>query len=266
MPGTYIYTYNGLDIGKGTSYKVESVEGLLSLPEMRTHDVERQDNDGDWSGDDLLGPRIVRISLWVLGTPGSATETLLRNLRAAYKRIRGPVEHEALPWFSFQRPSTPAYHINARVRRYAFPSNYDLAHGLGRGAIELYAPDPLIYEATLSSTVINAGQTVTINNTGTAPVYPILEYDGPGGTGGTDLKFVNTTTGQTIDLQNYTIADPTIINNRKQTVVNDVGTTGDFMLSFDSEFWPLMPGNNSIQHQGPSGTVTVKFYPGHESL
>ncbi len=263
MPGEYIYTYNSLDIGHGTAYKVESVEGLLALPEMRVHDQERQDADGDWPGDDLLGPRVVRISLWVSGTPGTATETLLRALRTAYKRIQS--SEATYPPFTFQRPGGGPWHINARVRRYAFPSNYDLAHGLGKGAIELYAPDPLIYEATLLSTVVNAGSTVTINNTGSAPVFPILEYEGPGG-GGSDLIFRNITTGQDINLQNYFVADPIIVDNRKKTVVNDVGVTADYMLSFDSDFWPLLPGNNSIQHVGPSGTVTVKFYPGHESL
>lgn len=238
-------------MGTGTLYVVESMQGLDDMPELRTDDTDRNDDHGTIPGLDLLPARTVVGEV-------SLTDTSHANIMARYRllaKAMAPSRIE-LP-FVFQRPGEVKKQIFARPRRRSFPSNYEAAHGLAKGTMQWYAPDPRIYAWAESSQVITiaAGQTTAsavINNLGdfrTAPRFTIA------GAGTNPRIAVSAQTpdrdgthynGRTTSVDHPMGAGDTFaISSRLKTITLN-GAQGYSKKRTDSQWFELMPGNSTI--------------------
>lgn len=67
-------------IGPGTSYSIIDQAGLFDLPDLRTTDSNRGDDDGVYSSTEYMNGRTVRLTIGVKGTSESNLTTLLDAL------------------------------------------------------------------------------------------------------------------------------------------------------------------------------------------
>lgn len=105
------------------------------------------------------------------------------------------------------------------------------------------------------------GGSVTLNNAGSEQAWPIITLTGPL----TTPVVTNTTTGKYLQLS-YTIAtgDQVIIDMYAQTItLSGASLIGTKTLA--SDWWGLVPGNNTISltttSSGDTGSMTVAFNP-----
>lgn len=156
----YQYEFNGLLMGSGTPLVVESIEGLWSMPELRTADIERNDYHGDIPGEDLLGPRSIEIELHATADSQIEMEAALLNAARTFQPRLQEVH------FVWKRPGQVRKFVNCRPRKRQFPTSYEMAHGLSKGSLLLHASDPVIYAlAEKNASIFLSGPTTNADGT-----------------------------------------------------------------------------------------------------
>jgi hypothetical protein len=147
--------WRDLILGPGGQYHVTSIAGIDDLPEIRTEDVARAGQAGDYSGPDLASSRTVQLGLTLLADTPDGLRDLTLALRAATHPQAAPeplmlLDQDTLVW--------------AKLRRRALP--YDAEHlwRSGTAALEWYCADPHLYsleEHTAATTAFSpaAGRT-----------------------------------------------------------------------------------------------------------
>ena len=232
----YGFSYGGVTCGPGTEYRINSIDGLRSMPELRTSDYARLKHHGAYSGVDVLEGRVVTIALTVIGTSQADLDASLTAIEGATV----PLLTGASP-LSFQLPGEVAKRLNARARKRAVSivPTYNL--NWAQMTLEFFCPDPRIYSDALhtgSGTVTNAG------NFETRPVITV--------TGATTLSNANDN-GNSIVVAGSTVGgvpNPCIIDLENRTVVDGGGANRFDVIQPATTWFAMVPGSNAISGGG----------------
>ncbi|MDQ0825427.1 hypothetical protein QFZ60_001600 [Arthrobacter sp. B2I5] len=263
-----IVSVNGYTINDPNSvnscYLDEPIDGL-GMPPVRTSSGNYSGRDGGYIGAQFFGMRLVTLTGYFFGTP-AALETARRNLAAAVTNASFPV--------NITTNAGSQYVLYCSLDSLDMP----IIRSLNRAPfkLSLIAPDPIIYDnsasGAMSVTVQPArgggltwpltwklnwaagSQPTTVNNTGNVTIYPTITL--------TDIMtnptITNQTTGQFFTLSGLTTAagDVLKIDMKNRTVLLNGGSVLPYVTS-TSSWWPLLPGNNSINLTTNSGTDTT---------
>lgn len=261
-----------LDLNDGADFKLLRIHDA-GIPALRHDTVKTPSRDGATYVRTILEERFLIIELAVMGSSDADRHTQRRALITALnpKTGVGTLKYT---------PAGTLYAIDCLVERGVGFRNYrgpqkELA------TISFRCPDPTWYDPTINSdTIDNSGSGVSVplvfaspglsfadgvgttvfNNAGDVDSYPDIVLVGPC----TDPIFTNTTTGKKLQFVGLTVASGhgLAIDCAARTAVTTTGiplvsTNVISTLSSDSEFWPLVPGNNSVTFAIASGDVTA---------
>lgn len=252
-------TFGGVLLGGPSPIVLQEITGLLDAPEVRGTDKALLQRNGLATTADYLGGRIVHLSFVVLDGPANVADALA-----------GLQPGGGLKPFRFAFPGVcgGAGRLMAKVRKRDVTMDAAYVYGGTRVAVELFAPDPLLYAdsdstATILPTVPRGsakvfpfrfpfgfmrsgaiGMTpptpITVDgSTATWPVYTIL---GPV----SSPSLINRSTGERITVQ---IDVPprevlTIDTRTRAVLLNGASRYGN--LTVDSSWFPLRPGVNDL--------------------
>ena len=138
--------WGDLTFGPGSPYAVTGIEGLDDLPAIRSEDVDRPGQHGDYTGPDYTEARTVQLKL---GLRGESPDDL-RALSIALRNATQPQKQPAPLQFLDQNVL-----VWAKVRKRAIPYDAEYLWRIGDAALELYCADPYLYgleEKTASTT------------------------------------------------------------------------------------------------------------------
>lgn len=265
----YQYEINGLKIGHGTQYQVEKVEGLFSLPDLIISDTQREGSDGEYSSnDETLQGRTIDMDINMLGERDECDD-LYEVLQDATSDIQNPFD------FLIKRPGRSERRLRCKIRRRAFTSDYDFATGMAKGAIQLKAMDPRIYESVVhqagptplynisggrsyprtyprayTSAIITG--TLPMPNDGTYPAPAFIRINGPV----TNPTIEHLELGRTLVLTTVLAAGEFIdIDLDNKTVLLN-GTTNRRSTLTTAGWFLLVPGQNTLRYTGTAGAGT----------
>lgn len=128
--------WGGLTFGPGTPYMVTAVEGVDDLPDIRSEDMDRPGQHGDYSGPDFTGARVVQLKLGLRGSSPDDLRDLTLALRNATQPQKQPqplqfLDQDILVW--------------GKVRKRSLPYDVEYLWSIGDAALELVCPDPYLY-------------------------------------------------------------------------------------------------------------------------
>ena len=289
----YQYSYNGLTMGLNTPYQFAQIDGL-DLPGIRTGDVTRPREHGEFIGIDLYGGRDITFTGDVT-SDGTSLQSALTTLGTAT-----PVGLNVETPLWLQLPNLPTLGAMVRVRKRALPVDISWAGGLASAAIQWHATDPRLYAQAQSSSIglgtplggmtfpasfplSFGGGTVAgvlnLTNSGNVETRPVLTIAGPV----TTPTIKNTTTGWSLTFTNsgsggYTVnaGDTLVIDLDTHSVQYFVGGTGTGANRrswvVGGSVWPstisgisaMAPGNNSFSFTSQdasavAGTMNVQW-------
>src|SRR5690606_17560898 len=155
--------WGNLTFGPGTPYTVTAVEGLDDLPSIRSEDVDRPGEHGEYTGPDFTGARVVQVKLGLRGQSPNDLRALSIALQAATQPQRQPAP---LAFLDQDRL------LMAKVRKRNIPYDAEYLWRLGDAALEFYCADPYLYgleQKTVSTTAYSpsAGRTYPLVYSGT---------------------------------------------------------------------------------------------------
>jgi hypothetical protein len=134
--------YRGLVMGEPDSaISIVGVDGLLSLPDVRSSDLTLVQRNGLWPGTDYLNGRTVTMTLEVYGQNRDDFTGALNDLQAAL--MPG---YDESP-FRFRFPGAAAdqtAYVMARVRKRSAPLDLNFAYLTCNMAVELFSTSPYI--------------------------------------------------------------------------------------------------------------------------
>ncbi|MFF6904520.1 phage tail domain-containing protein [Streptomyces sp. NPDC012389] len=267
--------WGDLEFGPGGRYHVTSIEGIDDMPDIRSEDMERPGQHGDYTGPDYTGPRVIQIGLGLRADSPDELRDLTLALRAATQPQRQP---EALRLLD---QDTLVY---GKIRRRSIPYDAEYLWRTGSAALELYCADPYLYgleERAAATTAYSpaagrtyplvysgggrtygsAGQSgrIAAVNAGSSPAYPVLRIDGPVAnpsveqtTNGAGLTF-DATLGE---------GEYLLIDTRTRAVLY-MGTSPRRNWLRSGARWPtLAPGYNEFAYRGSA----LPGSPGQQSL
>ncbi|MFD8407173.1 hypothetical protein ACFV1G_21110 [Streptomyces anulatus] len=162
--------WGDLQFGPGSRYHVTAIEGLDDMPDIRSEDMERPGQHGDYTGPDYTGPRIVQLGLGLRGDTPDELRELTLALRAATQPQRAPAPMQLLD------QDTVLY---GKIRRRSIPYDAEYLWRTGTAALELYCADPYLYgleEHSASTTAYSpaAGRTYPLAYSGVAPATNLV--------------------------------------------------------------------------------------------
>jgi len=269
--------FNGLTLGNSTPYALYNVQGL-DLPAIRSGDVPRPREQGEWIGLDLMAGRLITIVGDMISN-GTSIESSAQNLGGAF--IPGGTTELPL-WF--QWANLPILAAMCRTRKNVTPIDLGFSvNALASMNLQLFATDPRLYAASQSSscgvgTALGGGVfpatfpysfthgsvagSIAANNAGNFETRPLLTLTGPL----TNPTVYNATTGWQLTLTNpnqvgFTVqsGDTVTIDTDTHAVLYYVGGAGTpapiraWIVAGST--WPstpngvagLAPGNNTVQ-------------------
>ncbi|MET9617121.1 hypothetical protein [Kitasatospora indigofera] len=158
--------YGGLLMGAPDSaISLVQVDGLLTLPEVRTSDLVLVQRDGLWAGDDYLNGRAVTLTVEVYGRDQTEFATALAGLQAAFRAGRAELPLRfRFPGLAGGRTAW----VRVRPRKRSAPLDLNFAYGVCNVAIELYATDPKIYA--------DSSRAVPVTTSLTPPTDPVSRF------------------------------------------------------------------------------------------
>lgn len=134
--------YRGLLMGAPDSpVSIVAVDGLLSLPEVRTSDLTLVQRHGLFPGDDYMNGRAVTLTLEVYGSTREEFSQALNAISAAF--VPGAAE-SALRFRFPGVASDQTALVMVRPRRRSAPLDLNFAMGVCNVVVELYATSPYI--------------------------------------------------------------------------------------------------------------------------
>jgi Phage tail protein len=295
------FQFNGLTFGVDTAYALIQADGL-DMPVVRTSDVSRPRDTGQFIGIDLLDGRDITLTLDM-----TTNGTSLQNATTAFATAFVPPatgQTESLLWMSF--PNLPLLVCSARVRKRAI--SIDLPWSVDTGfvkaaVVSLHCTDPRVYSGTTATTVnlptppggmtfpatfplaFGGGSTagvITCNNTGNIEMRPIITITGPV----TNPTVENATTGYSLTFSNpnqtsYTLnsGDQLVIDTDLHQVTyypsgSTSGSSRRNWLVYGSTWWDLPAGTTSTINfssddaslPSPVPTCQVEFAPAYISV
>jgi hypothetical protein len=264
--------WGDLLFGPGSQYAVTGVVGLDDLPDIRTDDIERPGQHGDYTGPDWTGPRTVQLKLGLRGESPDDLRALSLALRAATQPQAEPaplqfLDQDVLVW--------------AKVRKRSIPYDAEFLWSIGDAALELYCADPYLYGLTEKSastaayspssgrtyplvhprtygTAGTAGRIAAVN-AGASAAYPVLRIDGPVATPA--IEQVTTGGVLTLDATLQPGEFVTIDTRTRAVLFMDASPRRAWVRA--GSVWPqLQPGANELAFRGSA----LAGAPGQSSL
>ncbi|MBL1107347.1 phage tail family protein [Streptomyces sp. 5-8] len=264
--------WQGLTFGPGTPYAVTALDGLDDLPDIRSQDVERPGQHGDYSGPDWTGPRTITMKLGMHTDSPDALRDLSLALRAATQPQAQPaplqfLDQDMLVW--------------GKVRKRSIPYDAEYLWSIGDAAIEWYCADPYVYgldEKSASTTAYSpsAGRTypltyprsygsagtsgrLTAVNDGASAAFPVLRLDGPVA----QPSVEQVTTGSILTLDATLQAGEYLLIDTRSRAVLLMGSSPRRTWVRAGSMWPLLqPGINELAYRGSA----LPGAPGQTSL
>ena len=138
-------------------------------------------------------------------------------------------------------------------------SSVDLSDLLfaGQGSIEFVVPSG--DSESITETTVNGTNSVTVNNTGTKCVYPVITATiGTNVTNGS-INIRNNTTGDCVTLNGTFMAGDVFTIDCVKNLVKKGDTVDISMLNLESKFFNLKEGDNVIQCDNNSTKLVVKY-------
>lgn len=243
--------YDGLVMGEPDSaISIVGVDGLMTLPEVRSADLTLIQRDGLWAGDDYLNGRTVTLTLEVYGDSPEEFTAALSAVQTAFRPGRAE-----LP-LTFNFPGLAGNLtgvVNVRPRKRSGPLDLNFAYRVCNVVVELFATDPYIYGAaprvvnlTGSS---NPADLTTFTEYGGTPALPSIAF-----TGGTNPVITDPTTGEYFGV-NYTGDFTADSVAQKVTASGGADITG---LITAGSTWPEFTNGDHSLHLS-SGTAAITW-------
>ncbi|GEB50450.1 hypothetical protein [Streptomyces cacaoi] len=142
--------YDGLILNSPDSaIFIKEIEGLLSLPDIRSSDLELVQRDGLWPGDDFLGGREITLSLRVQSRYDDQFARVVNALQTAFAAGR-----EELP-FRFRLPGLcrgETAFVMCRPRKRDVTMTEAFARYATDVTVSLFATDPRLYSQEMRRT------------------------------------------------------------------------------------------------------------------
>jgi hypothetical protein len=271
------YSLNGLTFGAGTDVQIVQEEGLRSLPDIRSQDIDQPRNDGFFAGWNYFGERIVTLTLAVSVTKFADFETVVSNLTTAFQSVSDPNAQQVLQ-FMYPGWATPRQVIG-RVTRVGFPTNLNYSfHKIDALPVEFTCNDPLVYDSvlqTVSTGLPNPGAGLTfdvsfdatfgassggvmsLTNAGNTPAHAVFTIQGPC----VNPSLLLSNTGEWFGLNiTLTAADTLVVDMGNATVILN-GTASRFNAVRTGSTWFGLPsGASSIQVASQDAGVTSAVF------
>lgn len=212
MAGIFTASYNGLNLGVGTTLTFTELAGLNEMPAIRTADESRAGDHGFFQGVDLLGERVVRLGLYILGASLADYDAQCDSVEGAFA-----VQPAEQPLVYTLGDATQTRQVNCRPRKVVIPRDPQRVGRSGIATVELVATDPRKYAqatTTLTTGLAAVSGGMTFNAT-----FP-LSFGATGG-GGTTTA---TNSGNFQTPLMFTIAGPVV-----NPIIDNL-TTGQSLL------------------------------------
>ncbi|MFE7660572.1 phage tail family protein [Streptomyces celluloflavus] len=226
--------YAGLVMGEPDSaVSIVAVDGLVSLPDVRSSDLTLVQQHGLYPGDDYMNGRTVTLTLEVYGATDAEFAQELGRVFAAFT-VGGP---ESPLRFRFPGLAAGATaFVNARPRKRSGPVDLNFAHRVCNVVIELFATDPHIYADALTTLTLSSpwqGSTPKLRFTspGSVPAFPVITLDNA-----KDCVLTDEITGQFFGM-NPLAGGLTINSPAQRLTATDTGTLFNERISPGS-VWP----------------------------
>jgi len=260
--GSYVFG------GAGSVTQIDEVDGLESLPDLRTQDDNRGYNDGMFSGRDFLGGRNITITMKTFAGGGNNAQQNFRLLQAALVP-----QQNGTTVMNFQLATSDSLkRINARVRGRQTLIDPDYTFGYIRSQYTFFCPDPAYYDDTATTANLSPttalGRTynrtynltygggslnnaTAIVNNGDWTTYPVITISGPV----VNPTIGNVTTGQYMTVNaNITNTDSLVIDLYQKTITLN-GVSARNLLAGNSQWFGAPPGTTYFVFTG--GSVVI---------
>jgi hypothetical protein len=249
--------YNGLVMGAPDSaVSIVQVDGLLTLPDIRSADLTLVQRHGLYPGDDYMNGRTITLTLEVYGSTREEFTQALNAVQAAF------LPCAAEKTFRFRFPGVAddqTAFAMARPRRRSAPINLDFANMVCNVVVELFATSPYIFGDTVRTyTVTNDGVKRDFTVAGNSPALPVILLENF-----TDPVLTDEVTGQFFGLD-YALPTCTI-DSELQTAVFGTDHSPGFNV-IPGSTWPeygfgehrLSLTSSPFSGSGPT-TATISF-------
>ena len=244
----YQYAFNSFTFGAGTNYGIELVDGLTSLPPLRTQDDNRGYIDGSYSGRDFYDARTVTMDFVIVGDSSHSAHyyyTIFQQ-NLAPQQLGYP---SSLGLFQFKITAASGLdYMYGRVRALTAEMDPDFAYGKIVGTVTFFFPDPRYYDYP-NTTV--SGSSVSIANAGWATTCPVITISSAA------VSF-NITDGTTTMYFGGVTAGATIVIDTLQRTITQNGTANRSL--FVSGFtWLSVPAATTSTWTISTGTMSVVY-------
>ena len=268
----YQVAFGSVIMGDKTPYSIQSIDGLESMPTIRSQDDDRGYLDGGFSGNDFLSARDITINLIVLAGNGNSAKKNANLLKTAlqYQQVGvTPLQFQLSPDDNLQ-----VVYGRVRGRQISIDTNFSL--GFIVAQFKIHCPDPRVYDFAQQSLLltpslpigrtyprtyprvygISAGSnTGVVVNNGNVTTYPLITITGPA----INPTIGNLSTGQTLNF-NVTLSatDVLIIDLNARTITLN-GVPARNLLTGISQWFAAPVGNSSYYFTatGTSNTTTA---------
>jgi hypothetical protein len=136
--------------GPGTAYPVTAIEGIDALSGIRTVDIDRPQQDGNWTGTDQVDARTIILSLGIQGTDPADLEQKRRDALFQLGPSRNDPERLVL---------TDGRQVYGKLRKSAMPTDMESDWRLGEIHLQFYCPDPRVYTGDIQTVTLLSGGT-----------------------------------------------------------------------------------------------------------
>lgn len=261
MPlANYSVVFNGLTIGNGTLYPIDSIEGLGGTAPLRIQDDNRGYLDGSYTGRDFYDERTVYINVTVLGDNSTTAQ---QN----YKTLQNAFAPQPVGYYVDPTGNTPAssqlksfqYRLNGntgdkqmygRVRGIETSINPDFTYGYIKTRIMMSFPDPRYYDVTPTTVT---GTSVTVANSGWATSTPVITIASPSASG----SVTNGTT--TMYFANASGSGALVIDLLQRIIYLGGVPTRNVMTAASNGWLSIPPNTTSATWTSTIGSMSIPY-------
>jgi hypothetical protein len=254
--------------GAGSPFQIIEIDGLESLPELRSQDDNRGYNDGMYSGRDFLAGRNIEFTIHTFAGNGNSAQQNFNLLQAAMiPQSSGSTTMQ----FLLSQYDTEMQ-IDVRVRSRLTKVDPEYTYGYIRSQYSLFAPDPRYYSNTATTAAMvpvsalgrtydreynltygggSLSNATSIINNGSWITYPVITITGPA----VNPTIGNITTGQYMTINTSLSNTDTLVIDLNQKLITLNGATARNLVAGNSQWFGAPPGTSSFTFT--SSTVVI---------
>ena len=232
----YQFKFNGFQFGAGTVYPVMAIDGLASLPPLRTQDSNRGYIDGSYSGRDFLDARTITFDILTLGDVSNSAQYYYAAMQSAFlpQQLGYP---SSLNLLQFQLTSdTGNMRMYGRVRGNTTVIDPEFTYGYIQSQIQIYCPDPRYYNET--ATTQTGASSLVSNVGGTATTCPTITIASP-----TSSFTITSSNGDTMSFANVNTSYSVVVDLLQRTVTQNGVNARSILLGGSA--WMSIPGGTA---------------------